>query len=151
MAGVVRKARPEDARRVFEMAGHFLANSSYGRWFPLNARMLAQTIKQTIEGGVIFLLEPRPGQVVGMLAAFPIQDPFSGQGIADEIAWWVEPEYRRGLAGTRLLRALESWARQKQLSLVTMVAPAESDGDVGRFYQRLGYTKAETKYVKRLD
>jgi GNAT superfamily N-acetyltransferase len=148
---VIRKAKAEDAPRVLEMARHFLEGSSYGRWFPFRPRTMARLVDELLEGGIIFVLEPTPGLIVGMLCACPVQDPFSGLGIADELAWWVEPEHRRGTGGPKLLRSLEAWARQKGLSLVTMVAPVESDGDVGRFYTRLGYTAVETKFVKRLS
>ncbi len=96
---------------------------------------------------MIFVAEDA-GAIVGLIAAFPMEEPISRQTQLDELVWWVEPAYRRGSVGPRLLRALETWARQKGIKLCKMIAPV--DTTVGRFYERQGYVAIETSYIKRL-
>jgi len=92
-------------------------------------------------------VKPVP-HLVGMLGLVAITHPASGADYADEIVWWVDPEFRGGSIGPRLLAAGETWARRRGLPLVNMVAPEGSD--VGRFLARQGYTPIETAWVKRL-
>lgn len=144
---------------MFELARHFLEQTQYGEILTVNLQQLAHLVSRCLQVGVIFVAEAQRAAVlngvtvqhrplIGMLAAFPLNDPISGKPFLDEIAWWVEPEHRRGTTGPKLLWAAEKWARQKGLRLVKMVAPKETN--VGRFYERMGYVEVETAYVKRL-
>jgi len=76
-------------------------------------------------------------------------EPVAQETIVDELMWWVEPAWRGSSAGPKLLRSLESWARQKGVRWIKMIAPVESD--VGKYYERIGYAALETSYLKRLD
>lgn len=87
-------------------------------------------------------------RLAGFLALVALPHPLTGQLYGDEIAWWVEPEYRRGRVGPQLLVAAEQWARQMGCQSVKMVAPFKST--VGAFYERCGYTAVETAYAKQL-
>ncbi len=149
---VVRKATVEDLPQILELARHFMAGTQYAKWFKFDPRQLEPLAKALIGGaGVILLAEIELHHVVGMIAAMPFQDPFHGGAwVVDEVCWWVEPEHRQGLVGPKLLRSLEQWTRQKGVTTLKMVAPAESP-DVGAFYQRVGYTVLETVFYKRLE
>jgi GNAT superfamily N-acetyltransferase len=143
----IRKATPADLPRIVEMVGHFITQTSYRVLFKFKPDAIAELAAKVLQIGIVLVADV-DGVVVGMIAAFPIEEPIGRQRLVDELAWWVEPDYRRGSIGPRLLGALEKWARQKGLTLCKMIAPVESD--VGRFYARLGYRPVETAYVKRL-
>lgn len=83
-----------------------------------------------------------------MLAIVVLPHPITGRLYADELAWWVEPRFRRGRIGPTMLKHAEAWARQKGATVLKMVAPAGTD--VGRFYEATGYRAVETAYQKRL-
>jgi GNAT superfamily N-acetyltransferase len=89
-----------------------------------------------------------PGGLVGMIALFCAPHPITGEPYADELCWWVEPAYRRGNLGLKLLRCAERWATTKGATMLKMVAPEGTD--IGRFYERVGYRAVETAYQKRL-
>lgn len=145
---MIRKATVADAPRIVEMVGHFINVPHYGQFFRFRPHVIADLVDRCLDIGLILLAE-HEGRVVGMYAAFPLIEPIGKQAMLDEMAWWVEPEFRKGTVGPRLLKAAETWAKQKQLHLVKMVAPADQP-QVGAYYERLGYTKVETSYVKRL-
>ncbi len=144
----VRLATSADTARIVAMVEHFLESSIYGRQIVRDPERLAWTTEIVLERGVIFVAEIA-GVVEGFLAGGEQEHPYDGARVAVEFAWWVEPAHRGSSIGPRLLRAFEDWARQKGLSYVTMVAPAES-GDVSRYYLKTGYAPLETSYVKRV-
>jgi GNAT superfamily N-acetyltransferase len=102
--------------------------------------------------GEIFLLEAisKAGvEVVGFLAMVALEHAIDGRRYGDELAWWVAPDHRGARAGGFLLATAESWARENGLSMVKMVAPADST--IGEFYVRHGYAAVETSYQKVLS
>jgi GNAT superfamily N-acetyltransferase len=157
----IRPATAADVPRIVEMALRFIASSPYQRFLPANADALALLAPAVMESGVVLLavLErvyradgaelAREQHVIGMLAIVALTHPLSGETYGDELAWYVEPEYRRGTVGPRLLAAGEAWGRAHGLGLLKMVAPAGSD--VGLFYERRGYVEVETVFQKTLS
>ena len=83
------------------------------------------------------------GRVVGMIGLAVLPHFMSGELVASELFWWVEPEARRGTGGVRLLRRAESWARSTQAVRMQMIAPT---AHVAKFYQALGYVPMEVAY-----
>lgn len=91
---------------------------------------------------------PNKPALVGMLAIVALPHPLAGGKVAEELAWWVEPEWRQGLLGPKMLREAEAWATRNGAVMVKMVAPAGTD--VGEFYERIGYQAVETAYIKSI-
>jgi len=146
----IRPATRDDGTRVIEMALRFLEETPYGVTLSgATPSSLAAVFEAVLELGVIFVAESCCGRLDGFLAIAALRHPLTGRLYADEIAWWVEPEARRGTVGARLLAEAEAWARARQLGLVKMAAPAGSH--VGRFYERMGYQAVETAYQKTLS
>jgi GNAT superfamily N-acetyltransferase len=137
------------------MVGHFMASkvgdTTYGEVLKFRPQIVGQLAAMVIDKGVIFVAqdgEQVEAPLVGMIAGVPLEELIARTPMFDEMVWWVEPDYRKGSAGPRLLQAVENWSRQKGLRLLKMVAPAGSG--VGSYYKRLGYQEVETSFVKRL-
>lgn len=86
--------------------------------------------------------------VVGMLIVAVTRNAISGEVVADELVWWVDPAHRRGRVGIDLLRAAQDWSRTSGVRVLKLCAPAGST--VGRFLSRVGFTEVETVYLQRL-
>lgn len=69
--------------------------------------------------------------------------------IASELFWWVDKEARGNGTGTRLLNGLESWAKSVGAERLNMIA-MYSLKDIEKLYERAGYRKFETSYVRNL-
>ena len=97
----------------------------------------------------ILLAVADAGRIVGCLPICEAPRLFvlTGGNIAEELAWWVEPEHR-GRAGLLLLTAAIDWARAKNLKMLKMGAPAGTQ--VGTLYERKGFLAVETAYLKVL-
>jgi GNAT superfamily N-acetyltransferase len=97
------------------------------------------------ESATVLVLE-RAGVLVGMIGIVCTPHFLSGEMYAGEVFWWVTPGHRGD--GVRLLRAAESWAIECGATRLQMIAPTER---VGRFYDRMGFTRIETGYQKALN
>lgn len=146
----IRPARDEDYERLVTMGQRFIAESLYGRLFP-HLSQTTVTIQVMVElcetAGIIYVAEVN-GRVVGMMGLTLVDDhPLTGGKVVEELAWYVEPEHRKGRVGPLLLGAAEAWTTTNGANVLKMVAPWGSD--VGRFLERKGYTAVETAYMRR--
>jgi len=144
---MIRKAGGGDRSDLVAMVGHFIQGTPYAKVLPFRPKKVLELVDLVLEHGVVFVAEVN-GRAVGMIAAVALRELVAGEAMADEMVWWVEPAYRQGLVGPRLLKALENWARQKGLAMLKMVAPVGTE--VGAFYERAGYMAVETSYIKHL-
>lgn len=107
------------------------------------------TLSNLIEGGGLFVVgDP----VYGMAAAIAYPQYFNTSRVAaQELFWWVDENARGSGAGRELMRALESWARDKGADTMMMVALDDLNGDaVAKMYANSGYKPLERNFVKAL-
>lgn len=129
------------------MGARFLREVYADRLDPPDPECLRTTAAWLLDGSTdrtVFVAETATG-LVGMIGLFVHPHPFTGQRTATEMFWWIDPEARG--PGMRLLRAAETWARRAGAATLQMVAP---DPAVERFYERVGFTRVETSYTRRL-
>lgn len=144
----IRLATLEDIDRIVAMGERFIAETPYAR-FGSAPEQLEQLLAIVLEHGAGFLAETDDGQIVGMIGFIASKQVFTGAPYASEVVWWMEPEYRGGTAGPRLLVAGEEWATRKGLTSITMIAPVGTE--LHAFYARRGYVPVETIFLKGLD
>lgn len=84
----------------------------------------------------------------GMLAACVTPFLLGPTLTAVELAWWVEPEYRKQNVGLNLVKAYEEWALAKGCKIISMACYANNN--LGPFYEKCGYGLNELGYVKCL-
>lgn len=145
---MVREATLDDVPQLVEMGVRFITETSYVSHVPVRREQIEERAARFVEGpnSVVFVHE-RDGVVNGMIAMFGTPHLWSGEIIAAEMVWWVEPEARRGLAGARLLRAAEQWALDIDAVRLVMIAP---NSRMEEFYERAGFEKVEVSYEKVL-
>ncbi len=133
-AGAAEFYRESEVLRVFH------AHLFVGLWTGLIAS----------SSGVIFALFDG-ARVAGAIAGVAHPEPYSGELIAQEFFWFVSKEYRGTVASVRLYKLLEAWCRQKACAELRMVHLMDSMPEkLAAFYERMGYSKVETLYAKRL-
>ena len=144
----IRPATLEDVPRLVAMGRRFLASSAYAGTIAENPAQMAAcaTALITAPDGVVLVAEG-PGGLVGMLGLLIVSHALSGERVAGEVFWWVEPEARGD--GLRLLRAAEAWACGRGATRIQMIAPRAVPA-VGRVYARRGYAPIETLYSRTL-
>lgn len=142
---MLRIATVEDTDLVYSMAEKFIETTRYKDVY--TKQKLWDVVDNMIdakgEGKVILLYEDK-GFIAGFITPFHFGDIVQ----ATEVAWWVEPEYRKEGVGDKLLEAFEYWAKNKMgCAVVTM---AGLDDKLNKFYEKKGYLLSEFIYSKEL-
>jgi GNAT superfamily N-acetyltransferase len=90
------------------------------------------------------------GKAVGMVSGVAIPNYFDNRRVmAAEMWWWVDQDARDAGIGTALIDALESWAIEAGADRLSMMVMHQlSDGAVEAIYEKRGYRKHETTYLK---
>lgn len=96
---------------------------------------------------LVFILSEQDGEPHGMIIGMASQPLFSQEIMATEIAWWVDPEYRNTRDSLLLISAYEDWSKRVGAK-ITQVAMLDDVTDLSRLYQKRGFTKAETSYIR---
>lgn len=88
----------------------------------------------------------RDGIVVGTIGGWVYEHPMSGDLIATEVMWWVDPTARG--YGLRLRNLFKQWAREQGARRLTMMSPSP---ETDQLYERLGLVAIERTYQEELS
>lgn len=145
---VIRHATLEDVPPLVAMAMTFGASSEYAVHLALSEAHIRALIERAItdDTRLALVAEGRDGQLVGMLVLVAVEHPMSGELVASELAWWVNPTARGGRAAFRLLAEAEQWAKARGAVAMQMVAP---NARVEALYEAVGYVPVERAYQRR--
>jgi GNAT superfamily N-acetyltransferase len=144
-AHLIRRASLTDIPRILEMGRHFAENSPYAKVLKVSDVAMEALAHKLIPQGWILLSE-HDGEAVGMIGFYVYPHFLSGEIVAGEIFWWMEPEHRG--AGKALLKAAEDEARRCGAKSMQMIAP---EPRVGKLYERYGYQYVESSYQRNLE
>lgn len=152
---IIRKAGIGDLDSIMEGARQFvgtLSGESSGLEFNDDGAIPFFTMMVQSPMFVVFVAE-QDGIILGAIGASAM--PWfcnKSQFTVEEMFWWVFPEYRGGTAGIRLHKRLEEYAKEMGATSLYMSCADSTDNPVrlGKYYERKGYTKATTIYVRRL-
>jgi len=103
------------------------------------------------EDSELFLLI-KMDRVIGYMGCTCFDSPLGNQKICQEHYWFVSGK-NRGRGALLLLRAVKKWAKDKNCShLIMNCSNLASDlhDRLCRFYEKIGYMKFETSYIKEL-
>lgn len=129
------------------MGEEFIRSTSYHNLISPDLPSMRALVARMIEkDDATVLIGEVDGHLVAMLGLFTYTHPISGCTVAAEMFWWVDPNHR-GALGIRMLRLGETWCRESGATVLQMIAPTER---VETLYERLGYTRVEVNYQKRL-
>lgn len=139
----------EDLPLMVGMAGEFFREGKLPGVFKPD--VFLQSWSYLLKSGLCRIIGLRVrGSIVGALGFTIMADLNTSLVNAQELFWFVAPEHRRGRAAFTLLAAYEEKARVLGAHSVTMAHLESTHQDLGRFYERKGYSKVETYYRKDL-
>lgn len=91
-------------------------------------------------------------KIVGIIIGLASETAFSYGLAAAEMAWWVDPEYRKTKIGPELMRHYEDWCKEIGAKVCVMSTyPKISPPSLGKFYERNGYEAGEISYRKVIN
>jgi GNAT superfamily N-acetyltransferase len=103
--------------------------------------------------GIMQMAVEEDGTIVGVLVAiigpFVFNPAFT---VGTEIALYVTPKYRQTKLGLQLIKQAEFIAKQKGVKYFNLVSlVGKTLKDPHSLYERLGYAKTETAYMKEIN
>jgi hypothetical protein len=146
---MIRQATKADIPALVKIGQRF------AEYYPCKAKYneagVADSFAVIIDTGVI-LVAVKDGVITGGVAGVLCPLWYSPETIiAQELAWWMEPEHRRGVDGIKILKAFEGWAKEKNATLIS-ISDLQIDGQypIGILVERLGYKLTERTHIKEV-
>lgn len=126
-----------------KMAVSFIETTHYVKY--ADPEVLAKLVYGLIidTNKVILIDENNQGFIAGLITPFV----FGTDLIASEFGWWVEPEARKTGLGQQLMEAFHTWAKENGCKMITLTS---LDDDVGKLYEKAGYSLYERAYFKEI-
>ena len=102
------------------------------------------------ETGNLKIITARQDEKLVGYAAYVISPSlhYSSQIIADADVFWLDPNYRKGMAGMRLFKHAEKVLRS--YGVTRILNKVKIHFDVGKVFERMGYDPIERVYSKSL-
>jgi L-amino acid N-acyltransferase YncA len=147
---MIRKATKFDIPDVLEMLRHYRSET------PLeflkdadNSEYITGMLAELIAGRGVVLLAEQDGKAIGMMIAAVMPNIWSPKHFTlTEFAYWVEPEYRGGTAGYRLLRAyLDEAIALKDAGRICNAFISKMVNSPDLKYNKFGFSKLEEFWV----
>jgi GNAT superfamily N-acetyltransferase len=130
------------------MCGRFWEHTLFDE--PFDSEHTRTMVEMALEHGLLAVvdLDGLVGFVAGV-KSFLIGSKEAMYGT--ELAWWIEPEHRKGRLGIDLMLTIEEMAKSEGIKYWTMASMESSNPEVSnKIYSRLGYKKSETYWTKVL-
>lgn len=145
---MIRFAERHDLEDCLRMARNFHEKSPYSH-LDFDESKCRELFQKYLEGDrtEILILLAESSKVFGMIIGLRGELPFSSVPVSTELAWWVDPEYRKSRDSLMLFKAYEEWSRRVGAK-ITQVAMLDDVTDLSGFYTKQGYTAAEKSYVR---
>lgn len=100
----------------------------------------------------LFLLLNEKNKVIGYMGITSFNSPLGDQKIVQEHYWYVSGN-NRGHGTMLLIRAAKEWAKEHGCSHIIFNASNLASGmhdKLCKFYERIGFKKFETSYIKEI-
>lgn len=118
---------------------------------PYNGDLFAKVLEVLIDKGIVLVAEEDHQLVGGVIGALQPVWYAPESTSAALVAWVLKPEYRRGTAGIRLLKAFED--RAVELGADTIVLgdyQVNGEFQLDKLIKRMGYTLIERSHCKEV-
>lgn len=145
---MIREATTEDFDDILSMCDSFWQETMYSEDF--DREHTKTMVQMAYDHGLLAVIDD--GGVIGFVAGIRSYLMGSREAITGtELAWWVNPEHRKGRCGINLMLFIEDLARKQGVKYWNMISMESSAPEVAnKIYQRLGYSRSETSYTKVL-
>lgn len=141
---MIREANKFDIPKIIEMLWNYHDSGSIKGLAIESEETASRILTHILLGGGIALVSEKNNTLTGMLLA--IRTPFiwdMNKSVMNEIAYWVEPQYRGGSAGYRLLnRYVEMCNDYKDEGKIDNFTMSQLEGQT-LDYSRFGFKPVE--------
>ena len=149
---IIRPATVDDVPRVLELSAGIFNESHYPQVCTYNPEKVAHLVSHMIATPDEYFLHlaEKDGTIIAMYAGLLTEYYFSNDRMAVDLALFVDPTKRGGLAAVKLIQAFEDWAFERGAKEIcpatsTQVAPERT----AQLYHLLGYEVVGNLFKKR--
>lgn len=144
----IRTATPDDVFDILILAKEFSKEAPQShKWDKEKTEQFILSALQNTNM-TIFVIDV-DGEIEGALVGLLSELYMSYTVQATELAWFVSKDYRGKPASLKLIKAFEKWAKESGANQIGM-GDIEGISSLEKLYNRLGYERAETVYLKEL-
>lgn len=144
----VREATEDDILSLLFLAKEF--HNETPKHYDWEPKKVESRIKWLIEdpNGCVLVLES-DGEIKGAILFMVSESLFSSKLTATELAWFVSKDFRGKASSLKLVKEYERMCKEAGVTTLLM-SDIPGIQDLGKLYNRLGYSKIETAYLKEL-
>lgn len=148
---IIRDGSEQDIYICVALAEKFYKHTAFYGRVPFDGASVAERLINCLNAK-IFAVAEQDDQVVGFACGLKAPSLMNKEYlIGAELAWWMEPEYRKCTAGVRLLKHVERMARDAGCYAWSMMClESLNPDDVEDMYLRMGYQPSERTFVRYL-
>ena len=149
----IRLATHDDVVRMVVYGDQFWSQT---RYFKAGVEYDTETVIEMtsllIDEGVVLYAED-DGEIVALMLVIIMPFLMNKNHLAAcEWVFYVDPQYRRGGLGVKLIVAAEELLKEKRVKFFTMVSLTNVTPDAAnKLYETLGFEHSETNYTKDLS
>lgn len=102
-------------------------------------------------GSLSLVLENEDGELVGFFCAFVTTHMFAPEPFAAELAWFVRKDYRGPRVAMQAIKRYIEWGEANNCKLMNMACIVGlKENQLEKIYNRFGFYRKETTFIKRL-
>jgi hypothetical protein len=138
-----------DLPRLVTMARRFHEESPYN-FFTFAPEKVAAQFRGMIDNpDFLVAVGTKKDGPVGMIVAQVLQPIFSHDLCSAEIAWYIQPEDRKGTLGLRLTNFYDEWIAEKGAKVTSYSMLSTSPKSIKEIYTRKGCSPVEITYMRK--
>lgn len=148
---MIYAATIDDIDGIIVMGRSFFGESGFENEAQFDEDSFRQTCINLLANGCIFVSK-HGDKYAGMISGLAYPFYFNAaHKTAQELFWWVSPEFRGGISAMRLLRAFEAWAKAQGCMSISMISlPSLVNSPAALMYQKSGYRASEQSFIRSL-
>jgi len=148
----VREAREEDWEGVLEKCRLFFKHTPMHSRCEFEEAGLRELFYQSLELDHAQVWVVDDGKIVGfsVMIMFPLVFSISTK-VAQELSWWLDPEYRGCGAAQQMAEKMQDWAKDNGANHMFMIAlENEKIDSIKQVYESMGFAPIERTFCKEL-
>lgn len=146
---IIRRANENDIEKLLVLSESFYQVAGYKDIIPFCKESSREYVLISLDMGLISVAEHK-GEVVGFVLGLAIPFIMNKEYlVGTELAWWMEPEHRKGSAGIKLLAHIEKSAKEMGCRMWSMMSLEGLEPEkIEKLYLSRGYKKTENTFTK---
>ena len=149
----IRTMEARDIRFVVELGRSMHQEGEY-RFLPFEGSRCVAVLERCLKDPKEWcaLVAESNGEIVGMLVGYKSNYLFCSETVANDLALYVRPDRRGGIAAARLIRGFAAWASQSGAREACLSTSLNVHSyRTGRFIERLGFQQVGGVFKRRCE